>query len=87
MKHLGKPCAVGPNGRANSQARYALKNAMKRKMNQHLAKGGQKPAGSQAPIDDVMSANHDASSGPGLDLDEPSVTEFSGPSLENRIVL
>ena len=65
-------------------ARDELRRAIKRKMNQHLAKGGKKPAGSQAPVDDVMSANHDASSGPGLDLDEPSVTECSGPSLEYR---
>ena len=56
-------------------------------MNQHLAKDSKKPVGLQAPVHDVMSANHDASTESGLDLDEPSVTEFSGPSLENQIVL
>ena len=48
----------------------------------HVAKGGEKPNVAQAPVDDIMSANHDASSGPGLDLDEPSVTEFQDPRLK-----
>ena len=75
MRNLAKPCAVGPNGRANSQARYDLKNAMKRKMNQHFAKGGKKPAGPQAPVDDVMSVGGSELTIPGQV--EPETNTFS----------
>ena len=48
----------------------------------HVANGGEKPKATHTPVDDI--AERDVSSGPGLDLDEPSVTECSGPSLEYR---
>ena len=74
MRNLAKPCAVGPNGRANSQARNKLRIAMNRE-NQHLTKGGKKPAGSQAPVDDVMSVGGSELTIPGQV--EPETNTFS----------
>ena len=48
---------------------------MKQKMNQHLAKGGKKPAGSQAPVDDVMSVGGSEITIPGQV--EPETNTFS----------